>query len=226
MLLSAVAVVVVAIAVSSGHASHATAATGGRLYGASFSRRLFAGIPQHGLVLGSSHAPLRLVEFADLQCPYCDQYAVGALPMLVNTYVRTGKLQMQFENLSFIGPDSVRAGHVAAAASQQNRLWNFVDLLYLNQGQENSGYVTATYLRQLLDAVPGLDVPAALRASATPGANSALAQANQLASRDGVASTPTFLVGRAGAPLHVFQPTSLTAAPFEAEISHLLGGAG
>jgi hypothetical protein len=49
---------------------------------------------------------------------------------------------MQFENLSFIGPGSVAAGRVAAAASQQNKLWNFVDLLYLNQGEENSGYVT------------------------------------------------------------------------------------
>ncbi len=83
-------------------------------------------------------------------------------------YVRTGKVQMQFENLSFIGPDSVQAGHYAAAAAAQNKLWNFIDLLYLNQGTENSGYVTQTYLRQLLQATPGLNVPAALSASQTP----------------------------------------------------------
>jgi protein-disulfide isomerase len=225
VLLSAAAVVALAIALSSGHGAHPSAANGGRLDGAPFSRRLFAGIPQHGLVLGSSRAPVRLVEFADLQCPYCDEYAVQTLPALVNTYVRTGKLQMRFENLSFIGPDSVKAGRVAAAASQQNRLWNFVDLLYLNQGEENTGYVTAGYLRRLLDAVPGLNVPTALRASATPVAAAALTQANDLARRDGVAGTPTFLVGRAGAPLQVFQPASLTTGPFEAEIGHLLGGA-
>jgi hypothetical protein len=36
---------------------------------------LLAGIPQRGNVLGSPTAPVRLVEYADLQCPYCALYA-------------------------------------------------------------------------------------------------------------------------------------------------------
>src|SRR5947209_7430673 len=145
--LVALALVAVAVAVSSRSSVAAGAASGGRVAGANLSSRLFAGIPQHGISLGRADAPVRLVEFADLQCPYCDRYAVQALPTLVREYVRSGKVQMQFENLSFIGPDSVRAGQVAAAASQQGKLWNFVDLLYLNQGEENTGYVTSAYLR-------------------------------------------------------------------------------
>lgn len=221
-LVAAAAVVAVAVSVSSGHSSHATASPHGRLSGAAFSHRLFAGIPQHGTVLGRADAPIRLVEFADLQCPYCDEYAVRALPSLVANYVRQGKLQMQFENLSFIGPDSVKAGRLAAAAAEQNRLWNFVDLLFLNQGEENTGYVTASYVHRLLAAVPGLNVPAALRASHTPAADAALRQANQLAAEDGVNETPSFLVGRTGRALSAFRPGSLTAAPFRAEINRLL----
>ena len=220
----AAALIAVSVAVSSGRSQHASAATGGSVSGASFSRDLFAGISQRGTRLGNPSAPVRLVEFADLQCPYCDEYAVQALPTLVKDYVRTGKVQMQFENLSFIGPDSVKAGLVAAAASQQNRLWNFVDLLYLNQGTENTGYVTAAYLRRLLDGVPGLNVPVALHASETPAAGAALAHANQLAARDGVDATPTFLIGRAGGGLRVFQPSSLTAAPFAAQLNAVLAG--
>ena len=220
----AAAVVAVSVAVSSGHGNHASAATGGRVAGAAFSRALFAGIPQHGTRLGNPSAPVRLVEFADLQCPYCDEYSVQALPTLVTNYVRTGKLQMQFENLSFIGPDSVRAGRVAAAASQQNRLWNFIDLLYLNQGTENTGYVTSTYLRRLLGAVPGLNVAGALRTSETPSADAALADANQLATQDGVGGTPTFFIGRTGGPLRPFQPASLTPAGFAPAVHALLGG--
>jgi protein-disulfide isomerase len=223
-LVAAVVVVAMAVAASSG-GSRVAGAHGGRLAGAAFSSRLFARIPQRGTVLGRSDAPVRLVEFADLQCPYCDQYAVQALPSLVANYVRQGKLQMQFENLSFIGPDSVKAGRAAAAAAEQNRLWNFVDLLYLNQGEENTGYITASYLHRLLAAVPGLNVPAALRASGTPTADAALLRANQLAAEQGVSGTPTFLVGRTGRALRVFQPASLTAAPFEADINALLAGA-
>jgi len=73
--------------------------------------------------------------------------------------------------------------------------------------------------------VPGLNVSAALRASGTPAADAALLQANQLATANGVSGTPTFLVGRTGQALRVFQPASLAAAPFQAEINVLLAGA-
>jgi len=217
-----VALALVSSAVAfSGHGASAPAGAGGggRLIGASYSSRLFAGIPQHGLVLGSPRAAVRMVEFADLQCPYCDEYALQALPTLVTDYVRTGKVQMEFENLSFIGPGSVSAGRV------QNRLWNFVDLLYLNQGRENSGYVTPAYLHRLLDAVPGLKVDQALAASETPAADAALSAANVAAQRDGVGGTPTFLIGPAGGALRQFTPSSLTAAPFAAEIDHVYASA-
>jgi protein-disulfide isomerase len=223
-ILVAVIVVVAATVAISSAGGRAKAVTGGRLHGAAFSASLFAGIPQHGTVLGNAKAPLRVVEFADLQCPYCDEYSVQALPALVRDYVRNGRISMRFENLSFIGRGSVAAGRVAAAAAKQNRLWNFIDLMYLNQGEENSGYVTPSYLRRLLDAVPGLDVPAALGASAAPSADAALTQANNVATADGVNATPSFLIGKAGGPLRQFQPPTLTSAPFASAFNALLGG--
>jgi hypothetical protein len=38
-------------------------------------------------------------------------------------------------------------------------MWNFVDLFYRNQGQENSGYITDTFLSRLATAA---GVPAKL----------------------------------------------------------------
>ena len=221
VLVFAAAAVALSVAVSSG-TGRSSAASGGKLVGASLSRNLFAGIPQRGDVLGDPRAPVRLVEFADLQCPYCDEYTLQALPTLVNDYVRTGKLQMQFENLSFIGPDSVAAGRVAAAAAQQDKLWNFVDLVYLDQGEENSGYMTPAYLRGLLAAVPGLNVGHALDASRTAAAAEALTQANGVAAQYAVNATPSLLIGRTGGPLRQFQPSALDAAPFQAEIDSVL----
>jgi protein-disulfide isomerase len=90
-----------------------------------------------------------MVEFVDLQCPFCAQYTRDVLPTLINRYVRPGKLSIELRPLTFIGDDSRVAGQAAAAAAQRNRLWQFADLFYLNQGPENSGYVTADFLRSL-----------------------------------------------------------------------------
>jgi protein-disulfide isomerase len=216
-------IVAVALAASSG-GGHATAANGAPVAGVAYSSALLSGIPQHGPVLGSPRAPVHVIEFADLQCPYCDEFARQALPQIITHFVRTGEVNIEFRTLSFIGPDSVRAGHAAAAAEQQNRLWNFVDLVYLNQGEENSGYATDAYVRRLLAAVPGLDVAKALRASGSSQAQSALNEATSAANQVGINSTPSFLVGRSGERLRQFQPASLTPEAFIPELNSLLGG--
>ncbi len=222
---AAAVVLTVAIATSSGGGSP-TAVNGAGVADEAFSAKLFAGIHQRGLILGSPSAPVRIVEYADLQCPHCGAYAAQALPQLVTDYVRPGKVSMEFRNLSFIGPDSVRAGRVAAAAAEQNKLWNFVDLMYLNQGRENTGYVTHTYLRQLLAAVPGLDVASAESVSGTPAADAALGAATAAAAAGGINATPSFMIGPMHGQLRLFQPSNLSAAPFVAELGSLLGRTG
>jgi hypothetical protein len=82
--------------------------------------------------------------------------------------------------------------------------------------------VRSTYLRRLLEAVPGLNVPVALTAAATPAADTALLQANDFAY--GIDDTPSFLVGRGAGPLRDLQPASLTPAPFMATLDTLLKG--
>jgi protein-disulfide isomerase len=231
---AAALVVAVAIALSGGGSSSGgsgsgggrLAATGGAVAGAAYVSALVGGIPQHGLVLGDPRAQVRMVEFADLQCPYCDEFATQALPQLIARYVRPGKLSIEFRNLSFIGPDSVRAARVAAGAEQQNRLWNFVELMYFNQGEENTGYATDGYLRRLLAAVPGLDVAAAERVGEGPHGAAELTTANAAASANGIDATPSFLIGRAGAPLQRFEPNALTAGAFTGALDQLIGGRG
>ena len=124
---------------------------------------LFAGIEQSGAALGSPAAPVTLVEYADLQCPYCAQWARDALPTLVDDYVRAGKLRIVFHGLAFIGPDSNKALRTAVAAGRENHLWDVVHGLYLNQGAENAGWVTDTLVQEIVHGVPGLEPDRAAR---------------------------------------------------------------
>src|SRR5207248_5606750 len=128
---------------------------------------LLDGIPQRGLDLGDPDAPVTLVEYADLQCPYCAYWSRTTFPVLVRDYVRPGKVKLVFRGLAFLGPDSREALQVALAASAQNRLWDMVERLYAVQGPENSGWVDERLLRAIGESVPGLDVERMLAESSS-----------------------------------------------------------
>jgi protein-disulfide isomerase len=185
---------------------------------------LLAGLPQRGIALGDPAAPAVLVEFADLQCPACAEFATGALPALIGRYVRSGRLQIQFRALDFIGADSTRAAAMALALSAQSRMWQFLELTYRNQGIENSGYVTDTYLRALASAIPGADPAGAL---ATRGSLRVLAQlheARALARQARVTATPSFELSRGGGPLRRFSPPALDRGSFTHALDAGLAG--
>lgn len=174
--------------------------------------KLLDGIPQHGTVLGSPKALVTMVEYADLQCPYCAEFAVGALPTLLDEYVRTGKVKIEFRGLKFVGPDSEKALRVVLSAAQQDRAWSVLDLLYANQGEENKGWVTDDLLRRVGEAVPGLDVAKLLAGAEKPLIDEQMREMDREAQTDGVRGTPTFTIARKGVP-----PTQIALASLGAD---------
>ena len=173
---------------------------------------LFAGIAQDGAALGSPDAPVTLVEFADLQCPYCAEWATATLPTLVDDYVRTGKLRIVFSGMAFIGPDSDKALRTVLAAGQRDHLWDVLHGLYENQGHENAGWVTDDLVRELAAGVPGLDGQALLDGLGDEAVEADVRRAAMAADLAGIRSTPSFQVGPTGGDLQVVQVQSLDAA--------------
>jgi len=193
--------------------------------GAGATLALLRGIPQEGAALGDPRAPVTLVELGDLQCPTCAQFSSGALPAIISTFVRDGRVRFEFRAIDEIGHDSARAALMADALGEQDHLFEFVELAYRNQGLENSSYVTDTYLRALAGAIPGVDVARALAARGAPPVQAQLAGARALASRTRISGTPSFLLYRGGEAPRRFQPEALDAASFRGPIERLLAGA-
>jgi protein-disulfide isomerase len=227
---AAAVLVVVAILVSGGSSDKAKSRPAvaqkatGAIPGQKESAAMLAGIPQTGIYLGNPAAPVRVVEFADLQCPFCREYSLQVLPQLVQDYVRNGKVRMEFRNLSFLGKDSVTAARAAAGAAQQNKLWNFVDVFYYNQGEENSGYVTPAFLERISRAA-GVDPVKANAYAASKASLKPLTAANRLADQSGVQSTPTILVGKRGGALTPVQADPTDVGTFKSAIDGALGQA-
>jgi protein-disulfide isomerase len=213
----AAVVVVVLVLISQGGKDEPTAAGGAAVTGVADSRAMLAGLAQDGTSLGDPDAPVVLTEFADPQCPFCREYAVQVLPQIIERYVRPGRLRLELRLLRFLGPDSDRLARVAAAASTENRMWQFVGLAYQRQGAENSGYATDEFINSLV-------------ADAGLGSLDAGAKADQIIRRGenaartaGIESTPSFLIGPTGGPLERFQPSDLTPDAFVPRIQEELG---
>ena len=187
-------------------------AAGVALPGADDVQRLLKGIPQSGDVLGSPSAPVTLVEYVDLQCPYCQQFETQSMPTVIDRYVRTGKLKVEARILAFIGPDSQRGRAAAIAAAKQNRMFNFVQLLYDNQAGENSGWLSDDMVKSAAASVPGMDVAQLQSDSGSSAVDSQSRTYDSQATADHVSGTPTLLVGPSGSKLKLVtlqSPTDL-----------------
>jgi protein-disulfide isomerase len=204
----AVALIVLAIVLgfvfTGGSSSSNTPARGslaGGLPGAADAQRLFRGIPQHGNVLGSPKAPVTVVEYVDLQCPFCQEFETKAMPTLLSRYVRPGKVKIEARPIAFIGPDSERGRAGALAAGEQNRLFNYMQLLYLNQGTENTGWLDDAMATAAAASIPGLDVHAWSSARGSSAVTDKESQFDNEGNADNVTETPTVLVGKTGGKL-------------------------
>jgi protein-disulfide isomerase len=184
---------------------------------------IYAGIPQDGIHLGERGAPATLVEIADLQCPFCAAYSREALPSVVRDFVRAGRVRYALHFRSFLGRDSVRAAGAAAYAASENRMYQFADVFYRNQGPEESGYADSEFIRTIARQVPGLDPEKAVAAANDPLSWPAVKAGEMFARNLGSTSTPDFYV-RKGGRLQPLNPQGTAPEDYARALDAALAG--
>lgn len=208
--LAVIAIAAVLVVVIAGGGDDET----GDVQGVADGRAMLEGIPQDGSSLGDPDAPVVMTEFADLQCPFCRDYAVQVLPQIIEQYVRPGRMRLELRLLRFIGPDSDRGARAAVVASRRDKMWDFVDEFYRNQGTEGSGYADDDFIRSIAKAA-GVPEQAAIDAIGAQNTEPPIAEAEQQASAAGIESTPSFLVGRKGEKPQRLEAPELAFDAFE-----------
>jgi len=153
-----------------------------------------AGIPQNDRVLGDPGASVTLIEYADPQCPACRFYTESMFPAVVGEYVRKGRVKTEFRGYPFLGRDSVTALRYVYAAGLQDKLWQFQEALYRNQGGENDGWVTEDLLRQVAGEISELDVDQLFADAESDEITQEADAAKGEAQAAGIPGTPTFLI--------------------------------
>ena len=86
-----------------------------------------------GYVLGSDSAPVKVVEFADYECPICAMFATVQFPTIRDQLIKTGKVQWTLRDYP-LPPTTHRWSHLAAnavaCASEQGKAWDMIDAVF------------------------------------------------------------------------------------------------
>ena len=90
-------------------------------------------------ILGNPSAPITIVEFGDYQCHQCYNWYHNTKPSITREYIDTGKVNLVFVDLAFLGNDSPKAAQASYCAEDQGLYWDYHDLLYTSQEPEIDG---------------------------------------------------------------------------------------
>lgn len=88
---------------------------------------------------GSPDAPVVIVEYADFQCPYCERHFKEVESQIKDTYVKNGQVRLVYKHYAFLGQESLWAALASECAGEQNKFWEYHDLLFSRQKGENQG---------------------------------------------------------------------------------------
>jgi len=155
---------------------------------------LFAPRPETaGLTEGDPNAPVKVEEFSDFQCPSCQYFFQNTKPQLVEEYINTGKVQFTYVPVAFIGNESFAAANAAYCANEQDRFWDYHDMLFNNQAGENVGGFSDQKLVGFADTL-GLDRDAFQTCLASKKYNRAIQENVSRWNGNGLNQTPSFLV--------------------------------
>jgi len=151
-------------------------------------------LPSTGLefnVVGRADAPVTIIEFSDLQCPYCASHALNVFPEIKRDYIDTGKVRYVARDFPLaMHPFALPAAVATRCAGEQGKFWEYRHALFDRQNE----IATAPY--DALAAELELDVPRFATCRKDGAQEAAVRKDMALAGSNKVTSTPTFLLGR------------------------------
>ncbi len=95
-------------------------------------KKLSEGFPTKG----NADAPITIVEFSDLQCPFCGSWFKNAYKQINENYIKTGKVKLVYRHFPLSShPEAAPAANATECANEQGKFWEMHDKIFLNQAQ-------------------------------------------------------------------------------------------
>jgi protein-disulfide isomerase len=187
-LLAATAVFAVILACSKSSSASAIPATGGP--DSALLRRA-----DRARIEGSASAPVWVVEVSDFQCPYCRQFHDESYAELKRAYVDSGKVRIAYVNFPLsMHHNAFAASESAMCAAAQDKFWPMHDALFTTQKQWES-LPAPQRMFDSLAVAQGVELTAFQKCVSNHITKPMIEADIDRATKQGVESTPTFLIG-------------------------------
>lgn len=144
-----------------------------------------------GYMLGRPDAPLTMVEFTDLQCPFCNRFAITTFDQLKKDYIDTGKVRFISRDYPLdFHPQAMPAARASRCAGDQGKFWELRETLVKNASQLSPAFITQQA------AALKLDMKQFDACTKSTGYDSAINKDMTEGNGFSVNGTPTFFVGK------------------------------
>ncbi|WAA65631.1 DsbA family protein [Microbacterium oxydans] len=145
--------------------------------------------------IGAVDAPVVLVYWTDMRCPFCAVFSRDTLPALLDEYVDGGKVRIEFRDVAFFGEESARASAALEAAGNQGLYVEYLEAVYAVAPESGHPELTREELIAFAEQVGVPDMAAFTTGLDSPAGLAAAAQRTQEAQQLGVTAVPFFLAG-------------------------------
>ena len=146
-----------------------------------------------GLTMGDPNAPIVVEEFSDFQCVACFRFWEGLEKEFIDNYVSTGKVFFKYTPFSFIGPESFQAAEAAYCANEENRFWDYHDMVFENWNGENVGNYSDQRLIAFASSI-GLNENNFKSCLNKNKFNNEVQKGISYGTQSGISATPSFIV--------------------------------
>ncbi|WP_277682281.1 DsbA family protein [Saccharomonospora azurea] len=160
--------------------------------------------PGDPMALGAADAPVTMVMYEDYRCPFCAKFSRDIAPPLIDRYVDTGVLRMEWRDLPIFGEQSLLAAKAGRAAAEQGRFWEFTEAVYAAAPDRGHPDLTAEALRDFAREAGVEDLDRFTEDMNSTRYDDAIRADMEEGTGVGVSSTPTFVVN--GQPVLGAQP--------------------
>ncbi len=151
--------------------------------------------------MGDPNAPVKIVEFSDYQCPFCERFSADTEPSLVESYISTGKVYFTYrstgnwvsQNINSGLTESEDAAEAAYCAGDQNKYWEMHDMIFGNVLGEDVGSFTDRRLSSIAEKA-GLDMKQYEECYSSNKYRDEVVKDGQDALAAGVQGTPSFVL--------------------------------